>query len=258
MGFDPRTSARTPGGARHVTCNVDALLAENQALRQQVWFLRQQLLGLQGLGRESGVTTGTAPGITAAVVRRWGQALSRHPRWSELRVGASIGAAGSVTQTGLKGLLQELSGRGGDPGSFLERDLDRRSPGLGTELAAALRGPPSKVRLAVRAAFALRGVRAPTWLHHDPLGVVEELLERIERLDAASRRHRGGAAAEPQGSAADLARAEALRVLGLRWGASSQAVKAAHRRLVKEHHPDLGGDVVAFRRIMEAYERLTG
>jgi curved DNA-binding protein CbpA len=49
---------------------------------------------------------------------------------------------------------------------------------------------------------------------------------------------------------------EALRVLGLEWGASKQAIKQAHRRLVKLHHPDLGGSAEAFRRVSEAYQRL--
>ena len=30
------------------------------------------------------------------------------------------------------------------------------------------------------------------------------------------------------------------------------------RRLVKEHHPDLGGSAAAFRRVMEAYHLLVG
>jgi curved DNA-binding protein CbpA len=45
-------------------------------------------------------------------------------------------------------------------------------------------------------------------------------------------------------------------VLGLRWGASRDAIKAAHRRLVKQHHPDLGGSAEAFRRVNEAYQQL--
>lgn len=34
-------------------------------------------------------------------------------------------------------------------------------------------------------------------------------------------------------------------------------VKNAYRRQAKEHHPDLGGDVIKFRRINQAYEELT-
>ncbi|MBM5790546.1 MAG: J domain-containing protein, partial [Cyanobacteria bacterium M_surface_10_m1_298] len=54
----------------------------------------------------------------------------------------------------------------------------------------------------------------------------------------------------------DPLQVEALRVLGLEWGASKQAIKQAHRRLVKLHHPDLGGSAEAFRRVSEAYQRL--
>ena len=56
---------------------------------------------------------------------------------------------------------------------------------------------------------------------------------------------------EPQGS-----RAAALAVLGLDAGATAEAIKQAHRRLVKQHHPDMGGSAEAFRRVNEAYQRL--
>jgi DnaJ-domain-containing protein 1 len=65
---------------------------------------------------------------------------------------------------------------------------------------------------------------------------------------------------ESQGNARqtgpDRQRAEALIVLELSHGASLAAVKAAHRRLVKCHHPDMGGDAEAFRRINAAYQLL--
>ena len=51
-------------------------------------------------------------------------------------------------------------------------------------------------------------------------------------------------------------RAEAFGILGLRPGASLKEVKAAHRRLVKRHHPDVGGAVETFRRIDAAYRQL--
>ena len=35
--------------------------------------------------------------------------------------------------------------------------------------------------------------------------------------------------------------ADALRVLGLKPGASLDEIRAAHRRLIKKVHPDLGG-----------------
>jgi len=49
---------------------------------------------------------------------------------------------------------------------------------------------------------------------------------------------------------------DALAVLGLQAGASQEAIKKAFRRLVKQHHPDMGGSAEAFRRISEAYQSL--
>jgi curved DNA-binding protein CbpA len=45
-------------------------------------------------------------------------------------------------------------------------------------------------------------------------------------------------------------------VLGLHRGATRQEIKRAHRRLVKAHHPDRGGDGDDFRRIQAAYQLL--
>lgn len=46
------------------------------------------------------------------------------------------------------------------------------------------------------------------------------------------------------------------RILGLHSGASMRVVKAAHRSLAFEHHPDHGGDPEQFKRVQEAYERI--
>jgi curved DNA-binding protein CbpA len=45
-------------------------------------------------------------------------------------------------------------------------------------------------------------------------------------------------------------------VLGLDANASLAEIKQAHRKLVKQHHPDLGGSAEAFRRVNEAYQSL--
>jgi len=52
-------------------------------------------------------------------------------------------------------------------------------------------------------------------------------------------------------------RAEALRVLQLSGTADGEAIKKAYRRLVREHHPDRGGDPATFHRLQQAYERLS-
>lgn len=44
-------------------------------------------------------------------------------------------------------------------------------------------------------------------------------------------------------------------VLGVAPNASWPAIADAYRRLAREHHPDVGGDVEAFRRVQAAYEQ---
>lgn len=53
-----------------------------------------------------------------------------------------------------------------------------------------------------------------------------------------------------------LDRREALAVLRLPPSADAEAIKRAYRQLVRDHHPDVGGDVVSFQELQEAYEAL--
>ena len=245
MGFDPRSWERAPQRPPpRVTCNVEALLADNDALRREVASLRRQLHQALSQAQEL---------ITPQQVERWGQILARQPAWRELRLGASIRTGAGVSLTGLRGLVDELRRQGRDPHPQLGS--------LGPALERALQGPPSKVRLAVRAAFALYGPSAGDWLEEEPARVVAELLRHITRREAAQARQRAEqqARSEPasgQDPGRDPDQAEALRTLGLAWGASRDAVKQAHRRLAKRHHPDLGGDASTFLRIQAAYRRL--
>ena len=358
MGTERRSWMHEPAG-RSVTSNLDALLLENEALRQQVRLLREELAryqpkqwqepkrwqepvarpapagdafrGQSSRGERvrswrSGpeVTTGSAPGLTPQLARQWAEALSSHPRWRELRLGSRLEgdpAAGGRLELGLQDLLDHLRANSHDPALELEEALDRRSPGLGTELRWVLAGPASRVKAAVRAAFALHGPRAADRLSSNPQTVVDELLAAIAELEAAARRqhqarwdqenHRQQQAQREQQARSqqqadreretrrqqeawrqrearrqqesqrnarqssgdsqqnsrqasgrnpeagpDRQRAEALIVLELCHGASLAAVKAAHRRLVKCHHPDMGGDAEAFRRINAAYQLL--
>jgi DnaJ-class molecular chaperone len=47
------------------------------------------------------------------------------------------------------------------------------------------------------------------------------------------------------------------KILGIKNTASLEQIKKAHRKKVKKHHPDIGGDPGLFRQIQEAYDILS-
>jgi hypothetical protein len=205
MGGERRTWVRSQAASPRITSNSDALQAENYLLRQEVLRLRQQLdrresrpPAAEAWSPRSPVTSGAAPApaaapaaaapaITADQVRRWGEAMTRHRRWHQLRVGAiawhSPQGRASAPGRGLKGLIDKLLGAPADTAAAFEQQLERRWPGLGEDLRGALQGPSSKARLAVRAAFAMLGPAAAIRLDVEPLAVVELLIEAINALE---------------------------------------------------------------------------
>jgi len=281
MGFDPRRW-RPPSGSRPVTANLDSVLAENEALRREVRQLREQLARFQAAagpapGPRTPMSQGTAPSVSAADVQRWIQAMARHPAWQGIRIGPP---------GGLRGLADHLRARSWNPELSLEEELNRRQSGLGSDLQAALRGPHSRGRWAVRAAFALYGPAAIEWLSAEPGRVVAELLRLMERLETTASQQtppgagRGASRAGPRRGTrtantswasgdqegarrpatppASGSEAEALAILGLEPGASRALIKRTYRQLAKLHHPDLGGDAAAFQRLDAAYRLLIG
>ena len=196
--------------------------------------------------------------VTPEQARHWAVQLTAQPGWTSLRAGDAA--------SGLQGLIAQLNRASFLPRLSLEERLDRLAPGLGRDLQAALQGLRSKQRLALQAAFALYGVSAREWLEDDPRRVVADLRQRAQQQEQQRQRQAGRRTRSDQRStdqrttdqadAQDPRRLEAYRVLGLRWGASREAIKKAHRRLVKQHHPDMGGEAAAFRRVNDAYQLL--
>ena len=275
MGFDPRRWSSEPRG-REVTSNVETLLAENEALRREVRHLRLQLERLErSTRRDPQPFRGQAWGwqgsqgetetarVNARQVENWGELLAGQPGWSVLR------------QKGLVELVDQLNRQSFHANLTLQQRLDRLLPGLGRDLFDAIGTPTTKKHWAVLAAFALYGLRTSEWLDEDPARVVAELRQRLARRqggrrtrsdqrrtdrradhqssDQASSDHHPNVGA-PRG--ADPRRVAAYAALELRWNASRDRIKQAHRRLVKQHHPDLGGSADAFRRVNDAYQLL--
>lgn len=271
MGFDPRrwSSAAEPHRRQTVTSNVDALLAENDSLRREVLQLKRQLDQLRQRqwrqpqsrqqqshhyqrtqeGRHEQVEN--PPSVTSDQVEHWGESLSKQQGWSALRLSE------------LENLIDVLNRSSFHPQLSLHQRLDRLMPGLGTDLFAAIRKPLTKKRCAVLATFALYGIRAREWLEEEPQRVVLELKNRQSssrknrrtRTDQrASDRHAESNGRNEASSCRSIS--DALEVLGLKRGASQDQIKQTYRKLVKQHHPDLGGSVEAFRRVNEAYQLL--
>ena len=87
----------------------------------------------------------------------------------------------------------------------------------------------------------------------DSLKVLEAYLDR--RLGSGWRRPQE---APPRNPRVDMTRQEALSVLGLAEGASSDEIRAAHRRLIQRVHPDVGGSADLAARINRAKDVLLG
>ena len=83
---------------------------------------------------------------------------------------------------------------------------------------------------------------------------VRQARERVGGRRGRQRRQRANAVQQQSGPSVG----EASQILGVEPGADESTVKKAYRERIKEVHPDAdGGDEEEFKRVQEAYERLT-
>ena len=87
----------------------------------------------------------------------------------------------------------------------------------------------------------------------DSLRVMEAYLDRRLNVDWRTARE-----PPPRGPRSDMTREEALAVLGLAEGATEEEIRAAHRRLIRRTHPDVGGTADLAARINRAKDVLVG
>lgn len=160
---------------------------------------------------------------------------------------------------GLAALLGRARGVGGRPGrtaggsdiqtAYLRMALDHASGQItGEVLDGRYRGR----RIEEMAVHEVVDLLAEC-LAADPQGA--QLLESyLDRVDPGWRE----AQASPDGAApaGPMGREEAYKILGLAPGASPGEVRAAHRRLMKHHHPDRGGSTYLAAKINEAKDLL--
>ena len=62
----------------------------------------------------------------------------------------------------------------------------------------------------------------------------------------------------PQATTPNMSRAEALKVLGLKDDAGADDIRAAHRRLILQNHPDKGGSSYLAAKVNQAKDVLLG
>jgi DnaJ-domain-containing protein 1 len=92
----------------------------------------------------------------------------------------------------------------------------------------------------------------------EALRLLESYLDRVQPgwRDDAQGEHGPWKRAAPASGGMDTK--EAYQFLGLEPGASDAEVRAAHRRLMKQVHPDRGGSAALAAKINEAKDRILG
>lgn len=175
-----------------------------------------------------------------------------------LILGRQVAAGGTLLMLGITLLA---------PGAVL--GTDRRRPGGGSTVRTALLEMRLDHDSGAMDGQVLAGPFRGRRLSAMTRGELLQLAAAVDAADAQSlrllrayldRAHPGwdSEAAPPPQAGGPMTRDEAFRILGLEPGADAEAVRAAHRRLVKRVHPDLGGSAALAAQINAAKDLLLG
>lgn len=157
---------------------------------------------------------------------------------------------------GMKGLFNSLRGQPSAPraskvrSAWFEMSLDHETGALTGTILAGPHAGTALDGLSMADLLALRGSLDP-----QSLALLEAYLDRRApawREDREAHAGGGGAADPARNDRGAMSEEEAYEVLGLETGADAQAVRAAHRSLMKKLHPDHGGSGYLAARVNQA------
>lgn len=120
--------------------------------------------------------------------------------------------------------------------SLLAMELDHDSGGMDGEVLA---GPSKGKRLSQLSDPELRSFHALCGASADQSRALFEAW--LDRHQPEWRAAWGQGERRPANAAGPMSQEEARAVLGVKAGASADEIRAAHRRLMKDYHPDKGG-----------------
>lgn len=159
---------------------------------------------------------------------------------------------------GLRDTWTRMQGGKARPGNisrvetiFLRMVLDHDTGELSGEV---LRGAFQGARLAELDFAQVMALRREVQNDEQSAQVLEAWLDRAYPDWRDADRRKESRTAAPNGST--MTRSEAFQVLGLSQGAGAKDIKEAHRRLMKQMHPDHGGSTYLAARINQARDLL--
>jgi hypothetical protein len=134
---------------------------------------------------------------------------------------------------------------------WIELDLDHDT---GAMSGRVLKGAHAGVALSTLSKTELLELYREAAADEETVRLLEAYFDRTFGAD-----WRNGAQQEhPRSRSSAMSRAEALKVLGLVEGASEREIRAAHKKLMMQNHPDRGGSDYLASKINEAKDVLLG